>query len=518
MKNNKFFTRISAIILILMTICVQFLVGCSSSDKETNAIATSFGGRSAYIFKDINEKDVRVESFYINQSEAFVNNPNIGQAVMLNGAIDYKKAHPTEDVYATITSFHYSVVLSVCLDENSENYLKTKSLYGKEYDDEGYIRIAYLAVKAAMCGVNVIVIGQIDASPVNTSNGFVNDESFVEYYTNHLDNDTEIEGKKVSDFLTFREAKWTSYGDKSATDMMHLKSCTVSNYRLKNKDYGCAIWLGSINLDGIDEWGVNGNNSIQTGIIITEHDEMYNALYNYTKLMSQYCEQEDIYEFRDLINLKNKEQIDLLLSGQEEKINKNEQIVYLGSKNDDVFELYFTPLAGGVNDWDAKYNPYSKYFEKLLPENNGNNDITFAWGIAKFNEDSSFSKTMIDILIKSFKENSSDRNRLFISVADNDKGIDYSLFKDLIVGQNIQYKSFDFAPYHSKDFQLSYVENGKRYYVSVLNSLNFHQGSAAYQTNSFLVIKETKQTGNNVYTDLGKFIAGGAITEQDRVK
>ena len=65
---------------------------------------------------------------------------------------------------------------------------------------------------------------------------------------------------------------------------------------------------------------------------------------------------------------------------------------------------------------------------------------------------------------------------------------------------------------------MSYVENGNRQYVSILNSLNFHQGSSAFQANSFLVIKENDTIGNNVYTDFGIFMSEGAITENDRVK
>ena len=54
-------------------------------------------------------------------------------------------------------------------------------------------------------------------------------------------------------------------------------------------------------------------------------------------------------------------------------------------------------------------------------------------------------------------------------------------------------------------------------YVSVMNSLNFHQGSSYYQANSFLVIKESVKTKNNIFVDIGKELSEGAITENDRV-
>ena len=128
MKHNKLLKLFSLILILVVCICPLF-AGCGGDPNDpvgeiSKQVATSFGGRSAYVFEDINDKDVTVETFFVHQNEGFVNNPNIGQAVMLNDAIRYKLAHPEEEVYASITSFHYSVVFGVCLDENSDEYLK----------------------------------------------------------------------------------------------------------------------------------------------------------------------------------------------------------------------------------------------------------------------------------------------------------------------------------------------------------------------------------------------------------
>lgn len=535
--KNKFFKFLS-LVFVAVVGTIPLLTGCGFQQNGGNdqtparvtatTVSTSFGGRSAYIYKGINDKDVTVETFFINQNEA-ENNPNIGQAVMLNGAIRYKQAHPDEEVYASITSFHFSVVASVCLDSSSPNYLKMKSLYDKDYDDEGYVRIAYLPIKAAMIGINVIVIGQIDASAVMDSySTWAGDVSFEEYFTGHLNDETNISGKKVSDYLTFRVAKWTSYGDKSATDMMHLKSSSVSNYRdVDGVDHGCALWLGSTNVDGIDYRGYNGNNNTQSAVIVTDHNQMRNVLWNYTKLIAEYCGQEDIYEFRHLMNIKNKEQIDLINAGKASEIASDEQIVYLGTEKDSVFELYLTPLGDSVNEWDSTYNPYCKYIEKLLPSVSGNNGVTFSWATAKFVDDSAFSDAIVQILVEAFKNNKNVDNRLFLhlpywsddpTVDVSSKRFDYTIFDSLVVGQDIAFKKFGASQgVHAKDFQLSYVENNQRQYVTVLNSLNFHQGSAYYQTNSFLVIKENETVGNNVYVDFGKLQSEGAIVENDRL-
>ncbi len=158
----------------------------------------------------------------------------------------------------------------------------------------------------------------------------------------------------------------------------------------------------------------------------------------------------------------------------------------------------------------------------MLPENNGKDPITFVWDIAKFSNDGTFSKTLLDVLVRAFKENGNVQNSLYLRLPTEteDERVDYSIFDDLIEGKNIGFKKFGANSgwgVHQKDFQLSYTENGEKQYVTVLNSLNFHQGSSGYQTNSFLIIKENKTVANNVYIDFGTFMSQGAITEKDRV-
>ncbi len=485
----------------------------NDSQFEEIAIEPSFGGRSAYMIKGINDRDVTVETFFMNYDEKYVNNSNIGQAVMLNNAIRYKQAHPDEKVEVSITSFRFSVAFSVCLDSKSENYLKTKALYDCDYDDEGYVRLAYLPILAASNKINTIVLAHLDASKVkiDASNKKA-DLPYGKYFYDY--SKQTINGVKISDYLTLGSFKWTSYNNRPATDMMHLKSCSVSNYRDENGvDHGSAIWLGSSNIDGIDYLGCNGYNATQSATIVTEHEEMRNALFNYTKLLSKYKGQEDMSEFRYMVNSLNKKQIDLIKNGQADLISKDEQIVYLGTDKDPIFELYFTPLAGSVNEWNLDYNPYSKFITKLLPCNNGDNYITFSWPTVKLNDDSNFSNILFDILHEAFINAPSVNNKLVLSVEEL-----ATIFDDLIEGENIGLKKFGLSQkVHTKDFQLSYVENGERMYVSVMNSLNFHQGSSYYQANSFLVIKESAKTKNNIFVDIGKNMSEGAITENDRV-
>ncbi|MDE6047668.1 MAG: hypothetical protein K2F56_03470, partial [Anaeroplasmataceae bacterium] len=333
--------------------------------EENKTLDNNFASLNTTVFNNINGKTVIVDSFIRRTNEA-LNNPIFGKGILIYQTIRYKMEHLDEDVYLSLTSFHLSVVTAVCIDPNSSNYGKMKSLYDTDADEEGFVRISALLIQAAKIGIHVTVIAQTDANPVDSGP----DYSFEEYFTSHLDETCIPEiGGKVSDYLTFRVARWTSYGDKAATDMMHLKSCYSSHYLdWNNQPHVDAIWLGSSNVDGITADGYNGNNGEQTGVIITNHAELYNVLFNYTNLLANYCSQEETDAFRYLISKRSMEQILLLESNQGDQILKEEQVVYIGTENDDIFELYFTSLGGNLNTWDTQFNPYFKYLNKLDSE------------------------------------------------------------------------------------------------------------------------------------------------------
>lgn len=474
----------------------------------------NFMSRSVVSYPNINNSDVTVDLFYRFDGEAR-NNPNVGVGIMLYQCIQYKKAHPDKEVEISFTSFHLSVVAAVCLKRDSADFGRMKSVYDSEYTQDGYVRISYLLVYAAKIGIKTVVIGQIDASPVIIGGGYRADYDFNKYFTGHLSDECEIEGKRVGDFMTFRKAYWTSYGDKSASDMMHNKTCTVSNYiDMNGVEHGAATWFGSTNLDGISESGANGNDGIQTGVIVSDHEVIRKVTYNYTELMSQYCEQEEIMEFRNAVAAMNKTQVDLILAGRSDEIPSNEQIVYLGSLTDRVFELYFTPFGGAVGKWDVKYNVFSKYINKLLPATAGDDYIVFAWNNVKYLTNFEYSKTLTNILVTAFTQNANTQSKLYLHLP----GIDYSVFNNLTEGQNIGKKVVgQHKNNHAKDLQLSFAEDGERQYVTMFSSLNFHQGSMWYQTNTVLVVKETAETKNDLYVKFGYQNTWGVIDESDRL-
>ncbi len=514
------------ILFRLALLSLSFIIALSSTfliAKRDSAMAdegeilNNFLSRSRVEYENVNDKTVSVDIFYREVDEA-MNNPNVAQAIMIKQATDYKIKHPEKRVDVTLTSFHMSVVASVCIDRESEEFGKMKSLYDVEYDSKGYYRIVYLLVEAAKHGVNVIAIGHIDGGAVMQEGGMTPDHNFTQYFEGHL-NDSCYNGENVvGDFMTAKTAYWTSYGDKDAYDMMHLKTCTVSNYIDWNGvEHGSAVWTGSINLDGVDMNGSNGNNAIQTGIVISEHEELRRVTYNYTKLIVENCNQEHVNYFRNLVKNKNAKQIALIEQGRENEIDREEQIVYLGGEKDQIFELYFTPLGGNVENWDKQNNPYCKYLSKLLPSVSGEDYIEFFWNNVKFVSNYPLAQTFEDVLQYSFLQNSRLENKMFLRLY----GINTGKFEVFKQGENIGFFSLNEymgISHHVKDFQLSYKENGERQYVSVINSLNFHSGAMFGQSNSIFVIKETLKTGNDFYCNFGNLLVPGVDFEQVRIK
>lgn len=490
-------------------------------NKRDEVMATfdnNYLSRNEIVYKDINGKDVTVYTSFRAKNEV-QNNPNFAQIQMVYQAIQYKKKYPDKEVDICLSSYRISGSLSACLDEESEEYGNLMNLYDKDYDLEtGYYRLTYLLCEAARYGINVTVIGHQNAGSVkiNASKKKA-DVDFIKYFNSHLNDPCYIEGKKVSDYMTAIKSGWSL--DKGGTDMMHLKACTVSNYiDREGNDRGKAVWVGCTNVDGVDYLGRNGLDYIQTGAVICDHDEIYNVTYNFIQLMCKYQKQEEILIFRRLCQLRTTMQIDLLTEGKGSLIPKDEQIVYIGTENDKVFEMYFTPLGGGAGIWDNKYNPYCKYITKLVNSKNEDGYIEFLINNPKYVEKGfSVGKIVLDLLATKFKDSANIENNLHMQ----SPGPDFSIFDGLIEGENIgnlQLNQHRHLHYHTKDVQMTYVENGTRYYVTLYNSLNFHEGAMYYQTNSILVIKETEETGNDFYIDYAIMSTPDINFEEHRYK
>lgn len=459
--------------------------------KTTNT--SNFVSLKTKVFENINNKDVTVDYFnYLPNNP--LNNPNVGEGILIKECIDYKIKHPEQDVSIHISSFHFSTFTAVNLDRNSKYFGNLIPLVDKEFDEYGFYRISYLLVEAAKYGIHTTIINQIPAYYFEYEEGkFIQDEDPQTYFPKHYDDDCYFDiGAKASKYFHYTHCDWKSYDDKSAVDMMHFKCCAVSNYidELTNKEYGKSTWLSSVNLDSVLFNGVNANNAQQSGFIISNHNEIYDVCINYLDLMKTMCKQEQAYDFRELIKVVVKEQIDTY----SDNINADERLVYLGSSLDDVFEMYVTPLCGGIGSYNEIYNPICKYISDMC---DSTSYIEYGISNVKFNHDFSFADIML-CKVSNFVKNKypSIFNQVYLNAPLDEVAM--NIFKDIAIGSDVGLlkNSINYG-LHNKDFILSYVKNSARKYITINTSSNFHLGAFFHQSNHALIIKE--ETNHELY-------------------
>lgn len=498
-----------------VSVDVIFDLAVNSSDGYINSTydkfpvldnSSNFMSKEQTVFENINGQDVTVDT-YVYQNYHTDGNMNVGQGLMIYQAMLYKQANPDEEVYIDIASYRFSVQAAVNINRDSRYFGYMRQLTS-DYDSYGFVRISYLLVCAAKMGIHVNVMGHIDAYPL-TSN-----DRLETYFTKHFDDPCDsnyVKDGVVGDYMTFTKFDWQLSGSsKGGTDMMHVKLCAVSHYLDMNGEvHKNAVWTSSSNLDGIQTKGYNANWKLQTATIISDHEQIYNVAVNYLRLMTNYSEQEHVIEFQNLVNVWSTEQIDLILAGRGDEIPKNEQIVYIGTENDDVFEFYFTPMAGDILSWDETYNPYAKYLRELY---DSEDYIIFTWNAAEYSGGFPLGRQIEQMIIDAFHNNKNPHNKIYANMESFDK----TTFDDLIVGVDIGYKSINeklYGSVHNKDLQFSYVKNGQRYYVSLLNSCNLHSGSMYYQPNFALVIKETTCASDSVFNTIVEYSTSGGLVE-----
>ncbi len=469
----------------------------------------NFQGLGHATYANINGKTVTAEGLYRLQNEG-AHDPNVGLGIMIYQCIQYKIAHPEEDVEIYYANYRTSVTYSVCVVPESKYYGYGRILYGTSYDEQGFVRLSYMLAEAARMGIKVVMVTQLPSygrdqyDPTQKDllryRGIIN---HVEYFNKALTTscyDKYAKGKKVSDYLNFAQVGWI-VDDKTA-DMQHVKGAGVSHYiATDGTEHGKTIYMGSSNLDDVDYRGANANNGSQSGIIVSDHDELYRITKNYFELMAEYRGQEEMYTFRREMVKRSEEQIELIMSGRENEIPRDEQIVYLGSKNDPVFELYFTPFGGASDSWDTVMNPQCKYIEKLQYSEDY---VEFIWNISGYGE-SNLAKGLKSVLYNAFCAAPSEKNRIAVIYHSKDDAPELPEIMALDLGREIGYRVIkDGGRIHAKDMFVSYVEDGVRHKVSLLTSCNYYMIAYNYRANSFLVVNETDESGVTLYDILAE--------------
>ena len=481
---------------------------------------TNFQSHGTATYANINGKTVTADAFYRQQKES-LNDPNVGCGLLLYQCIQYKIKHPDAPVSVSFSTYRLSVTAAVCVIPESRYYGYIRALFDEDYDSYGFVRIAYMLVEAARMGIDVTVVGQLGSYGVlqyDPATGEVAKKAepyYVPYFEEGLTFDCYekyAEGKKVSDFMTFKPVQWDVH-DKGSTDMMHVKALAVSHYLATDgSEHDSAVWVSSSNLDTVNYLGQNGNNGAQSGALVSGHDDVFRVTKNFIDLMASYPDQEDMYELRYVANERSTRQAQLILAGRESEIPADEQIIYLGSENDKVFEMYFTPLGGDYDAWDPIQNPYCKYFE-MMPKSELGEYMIFSWNNPAYYRNGFFvCQTMYEMVDQAFMTNRHPENRVHVKVG----GYPLDNFNSLELGTEIGFRLLQNRgmDVHSKDVQLSYQIDGERYYISMMSSCNFHVGALYYQTNSILVIRETDETGDTFFRKFGNEASFGAIVDE----
>ena len=477
---------------------------------------SNFCSLATTTYPNINGKTVTVDTFARDYNES-LNDPNFGEGILIYQCIQYKIKHPEEEVYLYYSSYRTSVTAAVCVDRNSKYFGYMRSLFDCEYDNFGFVRISFMLVEAARMGIHVTLLPQRNSYAANqtneaNANGYSKKAAllYTVYFEDALKKNCYTlyaNGKKVSDYMTYARVEWPI--DETATEMHHIKTCMASKYIDKDGvEHGPGVYFTSANLDENDYLGRNGNNYMQTGVIITGHDDIYRVTKNYCDLIAQYCGKDDSMAFKDYVYRTQTEQVDLILAGRGNEIDPDEQLVYLGSDSDDVFEMYFTPLPGPQSVWNTTYNPYCKYIAEMAATTGPK---IFTWNVAESENKNDFTYTFEDIISEAFHKNKSTENRLYIYFEFFDK----NRYNDLVVGRDIGYKCVNGTSHiHGKDILMRYEQNGEKKYVSIINSCNFHSVALYFESNHILVIKET-EANHGVFTSLGMKTTNGAIRASD---
>ncbi len=472
----------------------------------------NFQGLGSTTYANINGQTVTAEAFLRLYGES-LHDPNAGMGLLIYQCIQYKRAHPSEDVKLTFTSYRTSTTASVCVIPESKYYGYMRSLYGTNYDEHGFVRISYMLTEAARMGIEVTMVNQLNSyavrqyDPVSKTIKKRSPLNFKTYFNKALETEcynSYAPGKKVSDFMNFCTVGW-DVSDKT-TDMQHLKSCTASHYLANDgTEHKNAVFFTSANLDENDYKGRNGNGLAQSGVIISDHEDLYRVTYNYTQLMLEYDGLEEMFEMQKIINERNVEQAEMIRSGKGSLIPRDEQIIYLGGEKDPVFELYFTPFGGGIDVWDLDNNAFCKYMDKMAQSEDY---VEFAFNVYGYGQ-SYIGTTMEQMVEQAFCGRPDPRNKLYLRVTD----FDTTAVKKLKLDTEIGVRDIgNGSKHHTKDLLLNYVEDGVRHRVSLMTSCNSYPLAFSLRTNSLLVINETDATGGNFYSIYGDKFTDGMIS------
>lgn len=458
--------------------------------KRTDKI-NEFLSQGETVYNDINGKDVTT-NYYYWPGMTQLDHPNVGMGLLLYKAIKYKLQYPEQPNEVGLTSFHFALTAGLNLVKNSKYYGTMKRMSDEYMDRDGYVRISYLAAYAASIGIDVYIIPQLGSSNAEDSM-----EALDEYYESLVDLPCSakhsLADHTIGEFLHYTPCRWVSYGAKSASDMFHIKTTYAKHYLSdQGTVYDNTLFTSSANLDSVYDDGTIGLNVSQTGFIVSNHEYLYRTLRNFVVYVSDYCSQDDVFEFRKNFKDKIIEQKAAIKTAGYESI-KDEMMIYLGSPQDSVFELQITPFTDYMTNWTDD-NPYCKYVDKL---NESKGAISFYFTNPKFSFNGDFLQSFMKKTINSFlisrPQEEVDKSVFYVGSPASE-----SMFSSIVIGTHAGRKVINNKANHQKDILFEYEEAGLRYSTLVLTTSNYHSGSNFYQVNSCLLVKQIEGVNTGV--------------------
>ncbi len=460
MKKN-WFVRIGFLIVALAISLAGIIAFVTYEPRTSIAKATKT--------VQVDGQDVKVEVYGRNTGDQ-TDHPVFAVCELVNKSINYKLAHPEEDVYIDYAIYRMETDTACYYNPKSRKYGKT-TIMSKPYKKDCET-VAYSFVKAAKNGIRVRLIYHRDKD-LNASTTydwfqtFMNEKCFFD------------ETKRVADFLNVRKAQWNL--SESMSNQMHNKQLLVSDYvDWDGTEYHNAVNSMTSNVDSYlpSNRPIKKKDWTHSGFTISGHDKVFEANQRYFDIT--FANWKNRFAFvEDVLNA-----------------HKTNSLNYA----DDYFECYFTPIPQNYMDgYDVDNNPFAKYIEKL---NDSQGQIKCYMNMYSLSAHALTNK-MCRRLNDAFKNN---------QTKGNDCGF---IIKKDIVPADAEYQNLKEIGYlsvgaktHSKDIMFYYGDTDE--YVVITGSTNLGYSGWFSKSNHSIVFKE-KGESHEIYDAFYKTYLGADV-------
>ena len=316
MLKNKIITLIITLIIILIIIGLSIIIINRKSIIGKRIIGKRIIGKSI-------TDTVYLGNYLVNfyRSDSY---QNYRLAIFKFGdliwrSIQYKKKYNNKDVKIAMAIYHIDNNITMNVNPNSKYYGMVKSDGNSDGD---FLNINSLCNIAKDNGVSVRIL-------YNYSYYKSKGESDMKW----REDTTLSKVYSIEPICEIRKAQWNPYNK----DQMHNKFITTSHYLNNDEIIENSVYVSTSNMDNHTSLG-------NTGVVINNHQELYNAYNNYFNIM--WRNSNNVNSFRD----------EMLYYHNQNSLNYE----------DDYFEAFFYPVPNINNDaWNTQSNVIAKTISNL---------------------------------------------------------------------------------------------------------------------------------------------------------